>query len=145
MRVAVTSPFFHLLPYLKEGKQVHFIVVDCLRLDHWLAIESLLQPYFYTDLNFYYSILPSATLYSRNALFSGLFPSELASRFPDYWQEGVDDETSTNRYERQLLQRKIQDEGLQLKPKLRYFKIFCLLYTSPSPRDLSTSRMPSSA
>ena len=23
--------------------------------------------------------------------------------------------------------------------------IFCLLYTSPSPRDLSTSRMPSSA
>jgi len=114
----------YVLPYLKEGKQVHFIVVDCLRLDHWLAIEPLLQPYFYTDLNFYYSILPSATLYSRNALFSGLFPSELASRFPDYWQEGVDDETSTNRYERQLLQRKIQDEGLQLKPKLRYFKIF---------------------
>ena len=26
-----------------------------------------------------------------------------------------------------------------------YLDSFCLLYTSPSPRDLSTSRMPSSA
>ena len=114
----------YVLPYLKEEKPVHFIVVDCLRLDHWLTIESLLQPYFYIDLNCYYSILPSATLYSRNALFSGLFPSQLADRFPEFWQEGADGETSTNRYERQLLQWKIQEEGLQLKPGLRYFKIF---------------------
>jgi len=114
----------YVFPYLKEGKSVHFIVVDCLRLDHWLTIEPLLQHYFYIDFNCYYSILPSATLYSRNALFSGLFPSQLANRFPDYWQEGTDDATSTNRYERQLLQWRIQEEGLKLKPGLRYFKIF---------------------
>jgi len=112
------------IPHLREKRPVYFIVVDCLRLDHWLAIESLLQPYFYIDRNYYFSILPSATLYSRNALFSGLFPQEIAERFPEYWQENSEDETSTNRYEKQLLQLKLQSEGLRLRPGLRYFKVF---------------------
>jgi hypothetical protein len=33
----------------------------------------------------YYAVLPTATPYSRNALFSGLFPGEIAARFPDWW------------------------------------------------------------
>ena len=33
--------------------------------------------------------------------------------------------------------------GKRIQRKKKYFP--CLLYTSPSPRDLSTSRMPSSA
>ena len=112
------------IPHLREKRQVYLIVVDCLRLDHWMAIEPLLQPYFYIDRDYYFSILPSATLYSRNALFSGLFPQEIAERFPQYWQEDSEDETSTNRYERQLLQLQIQRAGIKLKPGLRYFKIF---------------------
>jgi len=112
------------IPHLRQKRQVYFIVVDCLRLDHWLAIEPLLQPYFYMERNYYFSILPSATLYSRNALFSGLFPQEIAERFPQYWQEESDDETSTNRYEKQLIQLKLKSAGLTLKPGLRYFKIF---------------------
>ncbi len=113
-----------LIPHLREKRQVYFIVVDCLRLDHWIAIEPLLQPYFYIDRDYYFSILPSATLYSRNALFSGLFPQEIAERFPQYWQEDSEDETSTNRYERHLLRLKLQRAGIKLKPGLRYFKIF---------------------
>ena len=112
------------IPHLREERQVYLIVVDCLRLDHWIAIEPVLQPYFYIDRDCYFSILPSATLYSRNAIFSGLFPQELAERFPQYWQEDATDETSTNRYERQLLQLQLQRAGIKLKPGLKYFKIF---------------------
>ena len=112
------------IPHLQEGKQVYFIVVDCLRLDHWLTIEPVLQPYFYINRSYYFSILPSATPYSRNAIFSGIFPQELAERFPQYWQEDSAAQTSRNRFERQLLQLKLRNAGLTLKPSLRYFKIF---------------------
>ena len=127
------------IPHLREKRPLYFIVVDCLRLDQWIAIESLLQPYFYIDRAYYYSILPSATLYSRNALFSGLFPQEIAERFPQYWQENSEDETSTNRYERQLLQSKLQREGLKLKPTPRYFKIFDTKGGSEFIRQVSSS------
>ncbi len=112
------------IPHLREKRPTYLIVVDCLRLDHWMAIEPLIRPYYYTDLDYYISILPSATLYSRNALFSGLFPQEIAKKFPQYWQENSEDETSTNRYEKQLLQQKLQRVGLNPKPGIRYFKIF---------------------
>ena len=114
----------YVIPHLREKRQVYYIVVDCMRLDHWLIIEPMLRQFFYMNQDYYYSILPSATLYSRNALFSGLFPSEIAQEYPEYWQEGDVDETSTNRYEKKLLQSKLQQEGIQLKPQLRYFKIF---------------------
>ena len=35
--------------------------------------------------------------------------------------------------------------GRTARDLLEGLTLFCLLYTSPSPRDLSTSRMPSSA
>ena len=103
---------------------MYFVVIDCLRLDQWFTIEPLLQPYFQITRDYYYSILPSATLYSRNALFSGLFPREIAKKYPNYWNEIPDDETSTNQYEKKLLQIKLEQAGLKMKPPLRYFKIF---------------------
>ena len=57
----------HVIPQLQAGKSVYFIVVDCFRLDHWLAVESLLYPYFSIERQYNFSILPSATMYSRNA------------------------------------------------------------------------------
>ena len=112
------------VPCIQRGEQVYFIVLDCLRLDQWLAIESLLLPYFHIERDYYYSILPSATLYSRNSLFSGLFPKEIADRFPQHWQETSEDETSTNRFEKQFIITKLESLGLYLKPSPRYFKIF---------------------
>jgi DNA-binding response OmpR family regulator len=114
----------HVLPFLRRREQVYFIVVDCLRLDQWLAIEPLLRPYFHITREYYYSILPSATLYSRNALFSGLFPREIAQKYPKYWEELPDDETSTNQYEKRMLEIRLEQAGLKLRPSLRYFKIF---------------------
>ncbi len=114
----------HVIPELQAGKSVYFIVVDCFRLDHWLAVEPLLYPYFSIDRQYSFSILPSATMYSRNALFSGLFPEEIAERYPQYWQEASDGNTSTNRYERHLLEAHLERRGISLKPGLQYFKIF---------------------
>ena len=114
----------YVLPLLQQREEVYFIVVDCLRLDQWLSIEPLLQPYYHITRDYYYSILPTATLYSRNALFSGLFPREIAQKYPTYWDEAPDDETSTNQYEKKLLENKLEQIGLKLRPSLRYFKIF---------------------
>lgn len=114
----------YLVPLLEEGRQVFFVVIDCMRLDQWLVIEPLLQPYFDIRRDYYYSILPTATLYSRNAIFSGLFPKQIAERYPEFWQEIPGEETSSNRYERKLLELKLQSLGLKLKPGVHYFKIF---------------------
>ena len=120
----------YVFPLLKRKEQVYFIVVDCLRLDQWLTIEPLLRSYFHITRDYYYSILPSATLYSRNALFSGLFPREIAQKYPKYWEEIPGDETSTNQYEKKLLEIRLEQMGLgkhgslPLRPPLRYFKIF---------------------
>jgi CheY-like chemotaxis protein len=114
----------YIAPLLQKKEQVYFIVVDCLRMDQWFAIEPLLRPYFQITRDYYYSILPSATLYSRNALFSGLFPREIEQKYPKYWEENPEDETSTNQYEKKLLEIKLEQPEYKLRPPLRYFKIF---------------------
>ena len=114
----------HVVPLIQEGVPVYFIVVDCFRLDHWMAIEPLLHPYFSIDRQYNFSILPSATMYSRNALFSGLYPVEFAKDYPQYWQERSEGDTSTNRYERQMLEAFLKRRGITLKPGIQYFKIF---------------------
>jgi CheY-like chemotaxis protein len=114
----------HVFPEIQVGKQVLFVVVDCMRLDHWFKIEPLLQPYFNIDTHYYYSILPTSTLYARNALFSGLFPLELAQRHPDLWVETDDENTSVNRHEKNLMRMQLERHGIILKPYPHYFKIF---------------------
>jgi CheY-like chemotaxis protein len=86
-------------PHLLKGEKVYFIVIDCVRLDQWLVIEELLDDYFSIERDYYLSILPTATPYSRNAIFSGLFPDELSRRYPDKWNERSRDEVSKNRHE----------------------------------------------
>jgi len=114
----------YVLPHLKGPGPVFFFVVDCLRLDQWTVMESLLQEYFFVmERDLYYSILPTATPYSRNAIFSGLFPSELEQRFPEIWTSGEDDETSRNRNEHQLLDKLLERKKIQLKPESKYIKI----------------------
>lgn len=112
------------LPQLKEGVKVYFVLVDCMRLDQWLAIESLLAPYYTIDTEYYCSILPTATPYARNAVFSGLFPAEIAKHYPDYWAETSPDERSKNRYERQLLDDFLARKKVELYPAPRYVKIY---------------------
>ncbi|MFQ5638069.1 MAG: response regulator, partial [bacterium] len=84
----------YVLSLLKDNKQVVFLVMDNLRFDQWLTIEPLLFPCYNIKRDTYCSILPTATPYSRNAIFSGLFPSEIAEAFPRFWIQGDKDDLS---------------------------------------------------
>jgi len=111
------------IPELQPNRSVFFFVVDCLRLDQWLMMESLLHEYFEISTEYYYSILPTATPYSRNAIFSGSFPSDLELRYPELWEKNEDDENSRNRYERQFLDGLLERRKILLKPEPKYVKI----------------------
>ena len=90
-----------LLPVVKQDRAAAFIVLDCLRLDQWKALEPVIAPLFDIETTHYFGVLPTATPYARNALFSGLFPNEIAARFPDWWGEKEDE--TLNAHERELL------------------------------------------
>jgi len=113
----------YLIPELQTGKSVLFFVIDCLRLDQWLLFEELLHEYFDISKEYYFSILPTATPYARNAIFSGSFPSDLELRFPELWEKSEDDENSRNRYERQFLDKLLERRKIVVKPDPRYVKI----------------------
>lgn len=102
-----------LLPVAGRHKTVLFVVIDCMRLDQWRVLEPLLAPFFDIETTHYYAVLPTATPYSRNSLFSGLFPSEIASRFPDWWGDRDEDE-SLNQHEKDLLQAQLRELGREM-------------------------------
>lgn len=107
-------------PRLKKNEKVVFILIDCMRYDQWLTFEQILAQDFFIDTGFYYSILPTATPYSRNAIFAGLYPLDIKRRYPQYWQGG-DDENSLNMYEEELLREQLKRE--HLKEQVRYEKV----------------------
>jgi len=113
----------YVLPRIADQRTVFLFVIDCLRLDQWLIIEKLLGPLFSMEKEYYYSILPTATPYSRNAIFSGLFPLDMQKRFPDVWGEGEDDESSRNRQEHFLLDKLLERRNVRLSPGSKYVKI----------------------
>jgi CheY-like chemotaxis protein len=117
LSVDVVSEF--LVPVLERERAAVFIVVDCLRLDQWIILEPLLAQYFEVETTHYYAVLPTATPYSRNALFSGLFPGEIAARFPDWW--GERDDESLNAHERELLEAQFAE--MQRPTPVRYTKV----------------------
>jgi CheY-like chemotaxis protein len=113
----------YIVPELQTNKSVIFFVIDCLRLDQWLGMESLLHEYFTITKEYYFSILPTATPYSRNAIFSGSYPCDLEVRFPELWEKSEDDESSRNRFERQFLDKLLERRKIVLKTEPKYVKI----------------------
>ena len=79
------------LPLLDKGEKVCFVVIDNFRLDQWRTVSPLLAEYFNIESeDLYTAILPTATQYARNAIFSGLMPVDIERMFPDLW---VDEES----------------------------------------------------
>ncbi len=85
-----------LLPLLRANPSVLFVLVDCLRLDQWESLKPEIAETFDVEVSFQYSILPSATPYARNAIFSGLFPREIQQRHPGWWGERDDESLNAN-------------------------------------------------
>lgn len=90
-----------LVPLLKHHQRVLFLVVDCLRLDQWELLKPLITESFDVEVSYHFSILPTATPFSRNAIFSGLLPAEIAAKHPNWW--GQRDDESLNAHEAELL------------------------------------------
>ncbi len=114
----------YVLNLLKDNKSsVFYFVLDCLRLDQWLVMENHLREIFKIEKDYYFAILPTATPYVRNSLFSGLFPSEIEKYYPDLWMSGDDDEKSMNKYEKDLLLLLIERKKIKLRNELKFIKI----------------------
>lgn len=109
-----------LLPLLKRHPSVLFVMVDCLRLDQWEALKPEIAESFDIEVSHHYSILPSATPYARNAIFSGLFPREIQRRHPGWW--GERDDESLNANEGELFRLQIASL-LESKTPVRYEKV----------------------
>lgn len=106
---------------VKKDKPVLFVVIDNLRYDQWKAMESTVNNYYKLEKETpYFAILPTATQYARNAIFSGLTPLEMEKQFPQYWKNDVDD-GGKNLFEAEFLTAHLKRLGLNLKQD--YFKI----------------------
>src|SRR5690606_20028096 len=109
-------------PHLSKSENTLLIMVDNLRYDQWKTIEPLFNQYYNVEKEqMYYSILPSATQYARNAFFSGLMPSQIEKRFPDYWLNDPDD-GNKNQYEKEFLEDQMKRLGLS-ELSTQYYKI----------------------
>lgn len=108
-------------PSLNGENTVYWVVIDNLRYDQWKAIQPMIQEDFRIDSeDIFYSILPTATQYARNALFAGLMPSEIEKRHPNLWV-GEDEEGGKNMHEEALLQEQLKRLGKNIK--MSYHKI----------------------
>ena len=106
---------------VKKDKPVLFVVIDNLRYDQWKSIESTVNNFYKLEKEVpYYAILPTATQYARNAIFSGMLPSEMEKQYPQYWKNDVDD-GGKNLYEAEFLEAHLKRLGLNIKQD--YFKI----------------------
>ena len=94
-------------PLLDEGEKVFLIVIDNFRYDQWRMLASEVNDLFDIDEQLYMSILPTATQYARNAIFSGLMPDQIARMFPDLWVD-EDEEEGKNLNEGPLIGTQIE-------------------------------------
>jgi len=102
-----------ILPQIDKQKTL-LIVVDNLRYDQWKAFEPFLNSsYKKTSEELFYSILPTATQYARNAIFSGLMPSDMEKLHPDYWLNDTD-EGGKNMFEKEFLSAQLKRLGLNV-------------------------------
>ena len=105
----------------KKDKPILFVVIDNLRYDQWKAFESVVNNHYKLEKETsYFSILPTATQYARNAIFSGLTPLEMEKNYPQYWKNDVDD-GGKNLFEGEFLTEQLK--RLRIEIKQEYYKI----------------------
>ena len=109
-----------IFPQLSQGKKVFLIVIDNFRYDQWRTIGTELADSFLIEEDIYCSILPTATQYARNAIFSGLMPDKIASMYPELWVD-EDEEEGKNLNEGPLIQTQL--DRYRRKHTFSYHKI----------------------
>ena len=115
----------YVIPRLKSEEKTCLLVVDCMRYDHFKAIMPLLEPMFDIQLEYCLSLLPTATPYSRNAIFSGMFSDELVAKYPRQASDMKEDAPSLNRHEKQFLIDQLKKYKLN-ETSVHYHKIWAV-------------------
>ncbi|MBJ6368661.1 T9SS response regulator signal transducer PorX [Snuella sedimenti] len=109
-------------PELSKEQPTLLVVIDNLRYDQWKAFEPIIGNYYKKEKEeAFFSILPTATQYARNAIFSGLMPSDMEKLFPEYWKNDTD-EGGKNLYEDKFLKTQMKRLGLN-NLNYEYYKI----------------------
>ncbi|MEP1488748.1 MAG: bifunctional response regulator/alkaline phosphatase family protein [Algibacter sp.] len=109
-------------PELSKEQPTLLVVVDNLRYDQWKVFEPIINNYYKKEKEeAFYSILPTATQYARNAIFSGLMPSDMEKLFPKYWKNDTD-EGGKNLFEAEFLESQMKRLSLN-HLKYEYYKI----------------------
>ena len=112
-------------PTLEEGKPTFFFLIDNLRYDQWRILNEVISDYYRLEEETpYFSILPTATQYARNAIFSGMTPLEMEKEYPNYWQND-DEEGGKNLHEDKFLAEQLRRT---YRPNIRhsYTKVLTL-------------------
>ncbi|MDR1591738.1 MAG: PglZ domain-containing protein [Prevotellaceae bacterium] len=110
-----------IFPLLDNGDKVFLVVLDNFRYDQWKLIQELLGDFFtFESEELYYAILPTATQYARNAIFSGLMPLQIKEKYPNLWVE-EEEETGKNLHEEALIATQL--ERFRRKETFFYTKI----------------------
>ena len=110
------------IPIISNAQPTYFILIDNLRYDQWKVIEAqILEDFDILYQKMYTSILPTATQYARNSIFSGLLPSMMEKRFPNYWKND-EDEGGKNMFEKEFLIDNLARNGVNTE-KISYTKI----------------------
>ncbi len=113
-----------MFPLVEENAGMFMILIDNLRYDQWKVLQPILEDYFRVENDeVYYAILPTTTQYARNALFSGLLPTEIERKYPKYWIN-EDEEGTKNQFEGELLGEQLKRFGKDIK--YSYHKILNL-------------------
>jgi len=109
-------------PYLEQGKPTFLVVIDNLRYDQWKCLQPIINESFrMQEEDMFYSILPTATQYARNALFAGMLPVDIEAKFPLEWKND-DEEGGKNLHEETFLRNQLKQLKLD-KLKCQYLKI----------------------
>ncbi len=109
-------------PQLKADKPTIFLLLDNLRYDQWLAIKPILSGFYRVEEeDYFYSILPTSTQYSRNSIFAGMMPGDIAKYQSQYWLDDHE-EGGKNQYEHELLTHQVQ-KRIRKDIKFDYVKI----------------------
>lgn len=108
------------LPALDRGEKVFLLVMDNFRYDQWRILQEEIGDRFTVEEDLYFSILPTATQYARNAIFSGLMPNKIAELFPELWVD-EDEEEGKNLNEEPLIG--TQMRRFQRKETFSYAKV----------------------
>jgi DNA-binding response OmpR family regulator len=121
-------------PTIDSGNRVLMVLIDNFRYDQWMAIQELLSPFWRVEKEILYlSILPTATQYARNALFSGLMPKEIQLKYPEFWVFDEED-SGKNLFEQELLLHQAQRLGKNYK--VHYEKTSTIKTSSPLSSNL---------